>query len=614
MKKEMLITSHQARLTTSPTVRFTVSMTNITTANNLSIQLASGKEHQWDPLRDQLSAEMNIVTTVLVINLIVFTIIGNVLTICAVCVDQRLRTSPSNIYIASLSVADLTVGSVVMTLMFLYSTSSDGRWHYGPIACDLWNFIDYVACTASLTNVCAITIDRYRSVSQPLQAISRRSHKRALLESTAAWLFPVIFWSLLIIIVRNISGHPNNSCNCQLLSHPQYVAVICAVVAVNVPIALIIVFFTAILCSLRRQLGKHQATKTSSSLLANFKQRPAGATITLQNINWDADEARTIEMMDVTSQNGRAVTFSVDSVGSLDQYSCTEHRQRTDSEETDDTNGRGSDGGVFRNLLGGERLLNTPCLRRVKLGYAKSSNVVRDDETDDSEDDGSEERIKIVRLCTEEIMESMQSDSRLSASGSKENNSDSETLSLATLPGSQPVLLNYSPALSARPLHMCNSDPTVSVHFQRAVMAEQTDSAGRLPIDANASSNIRRQSLWMSQRTKLHAASLRTYAKLLCRRRQDSIERARVRQQLRAAVTLGMITLCMLFCWLPFSIVWPWRVFCPSCVPNYIYDVATWVNYANSAINPCIYCLTNPLYRQAFRRIFVRFLCKRHRK
>ncbi len=192
-------------------------MENFTITDSSVNARTSSSLEDTEPLRDRLSGELSAVVSVIVIGLIIFTVLGNVLTICAVCVDQRLRTSPSNVYIASLSIADLTVGTVVMTLMYLYSTSEDGRWHYGPIACDIWNFTDYVACTASLTNICAVTVDRYRSVSQPLQAISRRSHRRALLESVVAWLFPLTFWSLLIIIARQLHGHPGNSINCQLL-------------------------------------------------------------------------------------------------------------------------------------------------------------------------------------------------------------------------------------------------------------------------------------------------------------------------------------------------------------------------------------------------------------
>jgi hypothetical protein len=192
-------------------------MANATT--NESSCNTAGSHAMSEPLRDQMSAEMSVIVSVVIIGLIIFTVLGNVLTICAVCVDQRLRTSPSNVYIGSLSVADLIVGTVVMTLMYLYSMSEDGRWHYGPIACDIWNFTDYVACTASLTNVCAVTVDRYRSVSQPLQAISRRSHKRALFESAMAWLFPLAFWTLLIVFVRQRHGYPKDSRDCQLLRY-----------------------------------------------------------------------------------------------------------------------------------------------------------------------------------------------------------------------------------------------------------------------------------------------------------------------------------------------------------------------------------------------------------
>lgn len=194
-------------------------MATFTFTSGYIVSNSTNSPTDTEPLRDRLTGEMNAVVSAVIIGLIIFTVLGNVLTICAVCVDQRLRTSPSNVYIASLSIADLTVGTVVMTLMFLYSTSEDGRWHYGPIACDIWNFTDYVACTASLTNVCAVTVDRYRSVSQPLQAISRRSHRRALLESAMAWLFPLAFWSLLIVVVRHLHGHPGNSRDCQLLRY-----------------------------------------------------------------------------------------------------------------------------------------------------------------------------------------------------------------------------------------------------------------------------------------------------------------------------------------------------------------------------------------------------------
>jgi hypothetical protein len=62
----------------------------------------------------------------------------------------------------------------------------------------------------------------------------------------------------------------------------------------------------------------------------------------------------------------------------------------------------------------------------------------------------------------------------------------------------------------------------------------------------------------------------------------------------------------LLLCWLPFSIMWPIKTFCQECISQRIYDISFWTNYLNSAINPCIYCLCNPAFKQAFRRILTK--------
>ena len=35
------------------------------------------------------------------------------------------------------------------------------RWYLGAILCDLWTLSDVLLCTASILNLCAISIDRY---------------------------------------------------------------------------------------------------------------------------------------------------------------------------------------------------------------------------------------------------------------------------------------------------------------------------------------------------------------------------------------------------------------------------------------------------------------------
>jgi hypothetical protein len=477
-------------------------------------------------------------------------------------------------------------------------------------------------------------------------------------------------------------------------SQPQYGAVVCAVVAVNVPIVFIIVYFTAILISLRRQLGKHhQAHKhqpsASLSVTLPSPARACGDGVRTGNSHWDSDEVQAIEMADLVSQSQPTASFYLEPEDSMNISSnAADHRLCSINNNTyiepSLSNGNAdtrssSDGnaaiasGMLRRLLANHRLTGgTPCQRRAQRGYMRAStDACLDDDSDDSEDDGSEERIRIVRLCTEEIMErrALSSGVQVTYPGStsvsayndvlrpspssakrtspnhayslsavqqlnhsilsEEDEEDDEDgkseLSATPLSrcASQRVvaalaLVPRSSLNTSRPLHMCNSEPAVSSLYRRVIVGDWPAVSGRLS-DTTTNRLLHQQGSVgrMSPAGRLRSASqpVASFSKALWgRRRRDSMEKARVRQQARAAVTLGVITLCMLCCWLPFSVVWPWRIFCPSCVPNYVYDLATWVNYANSAINPCIYCLTNPLYRQAFRRIFVRFLCRRHRE
>ena len=61
----------------------------------------------------------------------------------------------------------------------------------------------------------------------------------------------------------------------------------------------------------------------------------------------------------------------------------------------------------------------------------------------------------------------------------------------------------------------------------------------------------------------------------------------------KAAVTLGVIMGVFLVCWAPFFTVNLLGAFCPSCVPQRLFAVLTWLGYVNSTMNPVIYCIFN---------------------
>uniref|UniRef100_A0A914DTV0 G-protein coupled receptors family 1 profile domain-containing protein n=1 Tax=Acrobeloides nanus TaxID=290746 RepID=A0A914DTV0_9BILA len=78
----------------------------------------------------------------------------------------------------------------------------------------------------------------------------------------------------------------------------------------------------------------------------------------------------------------------------------------------------------------------------------------------------------------------------------------------------------------------------------------------------------------------------------------------------KARVTLGIIMGTFLICWLPFFVVNIWRSLNPHFFSQHVFQLVTWLGYANSTANPIIYGIFNRDFRRAFSRIVVKmFYC-----
>lgn len=135
------------------------------------------------------------------------TIIMNILVLYAVKLEKKLHTV-GNLYIVSLSCADLVVGVAVMPLNVLYLLKN--KWVLGRQACLFWLSMDYVASTASIFSLFILCIDRYRSVQQPLKYLKYRTKTRASIMILGAWLLSFL-WVVPIFGWRSFTH--NNSTN-----------------------------------------------------------------------------------------------------------------------------------------------------------------------------------------------------------------------------------------------------------------------------------------------------------------------------------------------------------------------------------------------------------------
>ncbi|XP_052098431.1 alpha-2A adrenergic receptor-like [Mytilus californianus] len=130
-----------------------------------------------------------ILIAILVSIFMIIIVFGNLLVVVAIATDRQLKTI-QNWFIASLAVADLSLGLVIMP--FSLANELMRYWYFGPVWCDLWKAIDVLLCTASILSICLISLDRYWSITRALQYSRQRTPKRAALMITAVWVLSAI--------------------------------------------------------------------------------------------------------------------------------------------------------------------------------------------------------------------------------------------------------------------------------------------------------------------------------------------------------------------------------------------------------------------------------------
>ena len=130
-----------------------------------------------------------IIISIIVILIILLIVIGNLLVIVAIAVDRNLKRI-QNWFIASLALSDLLVGLLVMP--FSLANELMGYWYFGDILCELWLAVDVLLCTASILNLCLISLDRYWSITRAITYVRNRTKTRAVIMITMVWALSIM--------------------------------------------------------------------------------------------------------------------------------------------------------------------------------------------------------------------------------------------------------------------------------------------------------------------------------------------------------------------------------------------------------------------------------------
>lgn len=130
-----------------------------------------------------------VVASIVVTILMIVVVVGNMLVIIAITTEKALKNI-QNWFIASLAVADFFLGLIIMP--FSLANELMGYWIFGDWWCDVHSAMDVLLSTASIMNLCLISLDRYWSITQAVEYLKKRTPVRAVVMIGAVWLLSAL--------------------------------------------------------------------------------------------------------------------------------------------------------------------------------------------------------------------------------------------------------------------------------------------------------------------------------------------------------------------------------------------------------------------------------------
>ncbi|XP_078409026.1 dopamine receptor D4 related sequence [Cetorhinus maximus] len=215
------------------------------------------------------SSQYNYLALVFGVLLIVAIILGNVLVCLSVFIERSLKTA-TNYFIVSLAVADLLLAVLVLPL-YVYTEFQGGIWTLNIFLCDVLMTMDVMLCTASIFNLCAISVDRYIAVIVPLKYNRNHFSGRQLVLIIATWLLSLGVASPVIFGLNNVPNRDVTDCK---LENGTFV-VYSSICSFFVPCPIMLLLYYGMFRGLKRWGESRITTLPAQEHQLSFKLRPS---------------------------------------------------------------------------------------------------------------------------------------------------------------------------------------------------------------------------------------------------------------------------------------------------------------------------------------------------
>ncbi|XP_039294929.1 alpha-2A adrenergic receptor isoform X1 [Nilaparvata lugens] len=493
-----------------------------------------------------------IVASIVVTLLMVVVVVGNMLVIIAIVTEKALKNI-QNWFIASLAVADFFLGLVIMP--FSLANELMGYWIFGNWWCDIHSAMDVLLSTASIMNLCLISLDRYWSITQAVDYLKKRTPLRAAVMIALVWLMsagicipPLLGWK----VQRPEEEFPK----CELSKDLGYV-VYSALGSFYIPSCIMVFVYIRIYyaAKARARRGIRKA-QTSCCLWCCYRARPEAKHPAPPSVTSPVDR-----------NSNSPVPIPIESKPPpIPIVTCD---FASDISTSDNAEGPQDPGG------GGGGTIATLEIQKDTLKVMSSSSMK-----------GS---MPVTGFRG----------STLSVNGDVAGTGRGRAPSVGIDPD---MVSEFDPSSSdSGVVSRCAVVKPLKLRFCKPIFGRKSSSkAKREVIDMGRISGSPVPDGGGSEGVAAVAPPK------IQKPRDPEREKRRLarKKEKRATLILGLIMGSFIACWLPFFSLYILTPICEVCqVPPQAFAIAFWLGYMNSALNPVIYTIFNKDFRRAFRRI-----------
>ncbi|XP_035693608.1 alpha-2Da adrenergic receptor-like [Branchiostoma floridae] len=498
-----------------------------------------------------------------------------------------------------------------------------GYWFFGEGLCAVFLAVDIFACTASINNLCAISLDRYWSVAHP--ADCRRqglSRKRVKLAIVAVWVISAA------ICIPSLVGWTNDMFiddqqlpQCEYTNNIGYV-VFSTVGSFYLPLVIMTVAYVRVCWAIKDRILRNRRRKMPP--LRNQKDRKAIADAVSGNVAHTEDENDSEDQHEETKQNGNpnALTMRGIPLDDTRRASGLQDRRPKVSGQRESQHGGPAWPWCCRRKGDSEKYTEGATTEHIKMHPLRSCA-----------EDWKQEPNRPNNLLLSPVLLHRKSDLSISVSSptpSTEPSSRRQSnhkklekgvslpeLSEAKTGRLQPVrtgrnthsivaIIHSAPPADSPNQHRTPNSKnlvTKKPKKQSLGVVKQRDLNKRIEIEVDLDdltstfSNVGNNDAIIrdeKELSKLH--------RLVNLRSPNALRKMLMRNRdRRLIVVVGIIMSVFVLCWLPFFLTYVVQTACSSCyVPETLFTFFVWLGYCNSSLNPILYTVFNRDFRKVF--------------